>query len=71
MDMEKVMECLLAGQEQMVAKLNAKLDVNQEKADIVLAKLDAYQDKVAANRKTEKEEMEADIKAWREEMPAW
>jgi uncharacterized coiled-coil protein SlyX len=64
MDMEKVMECLLAGQEQMVAKLNAKLDVNQEKVDVVLTKLDAYQEKAAAVRKTEKEEMEADIKAY-------
>jgi hypothetical protein len=48
----------------------AKLDDNQEKADVMLAKLDAHQQKAAADRKADKEEMKAVIKAWREKIAA-
>jgi hypothetical protein len=41
-----------------------KMDANQEKADVMLANLDANQEKVVADRKADKEEMEANIKAW-------
>jgi hypothetical protein len=41
----------------------AKLEFNQEQANIMLAKLDANQVKALADRKADKEEMKADIKA--------
>jgi hypothetical protein len=52
--MEKMMERLLASQEQMVAKLNTKLDADR-KAD---------KEEMKANRKADKEETEAYRKAW-------
>jgi pantothenate synthetase len=58
---------------EMLAKAEANRKTDKEerkKADIMLAKLDAYQEKAAADRKADKEEMKADITAWREEIAA-
>jgi hypothetical protein len=64
MESQQMLELLLRKMEIDKEEFLVKLDVNQEKADIMLPKSDANQEKAAAVRKADKEEMEANINAW-------
>ncbi|XP_033609725.1 uncharacterized protein LOC117282787 [Cryptotermes secundus] len=46
----------------------AKLDVNQKQTEVMLTKLDAYQEKAEADRKADKEEIKAEMRSMRSEL---